>query len=82
MKAEEKAKGKAIKLIESFYRFIPEYENPQVSIDVSKQCALICVDEIIEATKVKKYFQSRMTIDYKWIKSEYWQKVKQEIEKL
>ena len=42
----------------------------------AKQCALICVDEIIE--EIKEWNMS--VIDYQ-NRIEYWQEVKQEIEK-
>jgi hypothetical protein len=63
MKAKEKAE-------ELFYKMLSTDKLDDYSFvgsKVAKQCALICVDEI-------------MTIDSKAI--EYWQEVKQEIEKL
>jgi len=50
----------------------------------AKQCALICVDEIIEATRMKVSYgflkSQEKPIEYRY--SEYWQEVKQQIEKL
>jgi hypothetical protein len=53
--------------------------------DVAKKCALVAVDEILEATKHEYQIQYESgewsrEIGYKY--SEYWQEVKQEIEKL
>lgn len=49
---------------------------------IGKECALICVDEIIELTKINKPIWSRNTLQTKFIYSEYWLEVKQEINKL
>ena len=57
---------KAIELFDRFLRV--EYPGP------AKDCALIAVDEVIEALH-EHHWQNRLTIDY-------WQVVKQEIEKL
>jgi hypothetical protein len=43
--------------------------------EAAKQCALIAVDEIIEAAEWYEF-------DYHYKKVEYWREVKQEIEKL
>jgi hypothetical protein len=60
MDAKEKAKA----LVRRFRGF--EMPNEHIS---SKQCALICVDEILKEA-------------YCSYKTQYWQEVKQEIEKL
>ena len=59
------AKEKALEL---FDRFQWKGDVARMSLDNSKQCALICVDEILEEC-----------LD---IKESYWQEVKQEINKL
>jgi hypothetical protein len=51
-----------------------------VGSKVAKQCALICVDEIIESTKTSTY-NGKEDSDG-WYIDTYWQEVKQEIEKL
>jgi hypothetical protein len=73
MKPKEKAK----ELVEKYYHlFSVELEN---SIDYreANQCALIAVDEIIkqEAERCLAYKETDKFVDY-------WQEVKQEIEKL
>jgi hypothetical protein len=74
------AKEKANELVgKCFDTFINDEEEHYVEIAwrLSKQCALIAVDEIIEA------------IDFDWMEVQnldsehrYWEKVRQEIEKL
>lgn len=65
---------KAISLVRKFYRFCNE-ENGNIlavladaDMDSAKQCALICVDQIIMEAKGYRY--------------EYYKKVKSEIKKL
>ncbi|HEY9885925.1 MAG TPA: hypothetical protein V6C96_01565 [Vampirovibrionales bacterium] len=80
------AKEKAIELVEKMQvihytklRSRPEHKGIPVSMhhDQVKQCALICVDEILnnysEISKITHRAKSH---------EEYWQKVKEEIEKL
>jgi len=58
-------KEKAVLLVDFFYRFnLTTYEK--------KQCALMCVDEILKVEK--GYYGNRET--------KYWQEVKEEINKL
>jgi len=80
-------KEKAIELVDKFYQLFPlkkdvisiygtlswEYDNWVQA----KQCALIAVDEIIEANPI--IFRLDNTI---MSNKSYWQEVKQEIEKL
>jgi len=61
-------KEKAKELVENFYCNIDFNECYQGSKTSAKQCALICVDEILN-------FYDRVDL-------EYWQEVKQEINKL
>tara|TARA_R110000851_G_scaffold318152_1_gene481872 strand:- start:40 stop:249 length:210 start_codon:yes stop_codon:yes gene_type:complete len=67
------AKDKAKELVERFkYRTIRGTEFETMSISLAKQCALICVDEILE---IKSVYHS-IELD------NYWQEVKQEIENI
>ncbi len=67
-------KEKARELINKFWNEAT-YENEEHKPNyTSKQCALICVDEILEVTPMYKGL-----LNHKWI---YWNNVKQEIEKL
>jgi len=66
-------KEKAVELLDSFYMPI----NLKTDYKEAKQCALICVDEIIEA------------INFDWMEEQnldrqhaYWQEVRKEIEQL
>ena len=63
-------KEKAKELLDQ-YNFI--YIQNYISIHEVKQCALIAVDEILEI------FEDTNGSDYRF---EYWEQVKQEIEKL
>ena len=68
MKAVDKAK----ELVDRFkYRTIRGTEFETMSISLAKQCALICVDEILR--EIPKRFDSE---------ERYWQEVKKEIKKL
>ena len=51
-----------------------DFGNPIVFDNQLKQCALIAVDEIIDSLQIKNYAQAD---NY-----EYWNEIKQEIEKL
>jgi hypothetical protein len=69
-------KEKAEELVNKYLRTYPIYDNPTVVISYTnteaKSCALIAVDEILKITWVDKFL----------ITEDYWQEVKQEIEKL
>jgi hypothetical protein len=66
-------KEKAEELYLKFYSKIPSIQDEgQMQDEASKQCALIAVDEILKITWVDKFL----------ITEDYWQEVKQEIEKL
>jgi len=71
-----KAKDKAKELVEKYYAFIDFSEVYQPSSKSAKQSALICVDEIINTYPTP---WSSLDIDPQ---KEYWQEVKQEINKL
>jgi hypothetical protein len=65
MKAKEEAKD----LVDKYkYRIIRGVKIEQMTISLAKQCALICVDEIIKS----------FTFD----KIKYYEKIKREINKL
>ena len=70
MTPQEKAKELFAKYADEF-NFDDTYRGYKQQ---SKQCALIVVDEIIK-------YQEKISEHY-WIDLEYWQEVKQEIEKL
>ena len=72
MKAKEEAK----ELVDKYkYRIVRGVEIEQMSISLAKQCALICVDEIIKSLRHLKH---SFTFD----EIKYYEKVKQEINKL
>jgi hypothetical protein len=73
MKVEDEAKKKAEQLIYQFKYCNGRNVNDDMINTHVKQCALICVDEIIQALESHTW-QNRKLI-------EYWQKVKQEINK-
>ena len=62
------AREKAKDLFDKFYYLFPEKHRIDFGYKESKQCALIAVDELIKETD--------------WSEINYWQEVKQEIEKL
>jgi hypothetical protein len=66
-------KEKAIELVDRYYSlFSLEFENT-IDITQAKKCALIAVDEILHNDGFTQFDQYL---------TEYWQEVKQEIEKL
>jgi hypothetical protein len=78
MKQTMKAKDKAKELVDKYLNAsfnckdcdMPFCESPCTMLDLreAKECALICADELIEYTD--------------WQEVNYWQEVKQEIQKL
>lgn len=68
------AKEKAIELYEFF-------EGYPLTIDWVKQCAIKCVDEIIESNPMEDFGCSDSGTEYRST-DEFWQEVKEEIEKL
>ena len=83
-------KDKAKELVDKYrtYVRIADYydlNSSEDEIHIAKQCALICVDEIIEAehriwekvSHIAHYVSYDQTTDYA-----YWQEVKKEINKL
>ena len=73
-------KEKAKELVEKYYALIDFSEVYQPSSKSAKECALICVEEIIsipsvQAAYAQGYSNSKST-------ESYWREVKQEIKKL
>jgi hypothetical protein len=67
-------KNKAEELVWKYLPILIIKENP---FDLSKQCALIAVDEIINSNPHSNPFNTAV-----YPTMEYWQEVKNEIEKL
>jgi len=69
-------KEKAEEIVEQMSDFIPRYDHNEENINIetiircAKQCALIAVDEMLKTNWINVW------------EKEYWQEVKQEIEKL
>ena len=69
-------KEKAKELFNKYYSYLKSnLMDDKEAIEDAKQCALIAVDEIIEAIEWHEYETPNKEI-------RYWQEVKQEIEKL
>ena len=70
-------KEKAKELVDKYTQYVTEINE----YEYAKNCALIAVDEILNSTPYgwydKRFFSDKMKKFY-----EYWQEVKQEIEKL
>jgi hypothetical protein len=85
-------KEKAEELFEKFNNVDSPYlENFGMTFTMAKRCALISVDEILKANELNYLFTNEQincmegTSDDRWIYEtymEYWQQVKNEIEKL
>jgi len=77
-------KDKAIELHENFwsvyYADLAEDFTYKYISDISKKCALICVDEIVNTKSLKNRSCGYITLNERHI--EFWNEVKQEIEKL
>jgi hypothetical protein len=67
-------KEKAKELFDKYMKPIDGLHKYPMCFDTAKQCALIAVDEVIEALH-EHHWQNRLIIDY-------WQEVKNELEKL
>lgn len=71
---------KAKELVNQYHHFDFRNHAP-ANYQMAKQCALICVDKIMEW--IDKVEHITVLVDGKWIiSSEYWESVKKEIEKL
>lgn len=68
------SKEKAKELVDKYILLVPEHFGG-MDLELAKQCALICVDECLKIERKKDMDFSKRNI-------EYWQEVKQEIEKL
>jgi hypothetical protein len=72
-------KEKAEELLNKINAVTDEWGNYPMCFDTSKQCALIAVDEILNFD-IKAKNESQFVIEKRI--EDYWQEVKQEIEKL
>ena len=68
-----KAKDKALELVNNFYLNGIKDKDYSMEYEDSKECALICVDEILNNRGIPFYFESCF---------KFWKEVKQEINKL
>ena len=77
-------KDKALELYNKYEQLGRDFTRGVSMKEFAKQCALIAVDEIIEATNMYQYGISNALehIPSKIVKHPYWQEVKQEIENL
>lgn len=77
-------KEKAQELVGKYVFFAKGKILFQLTMESAKQCALIAVDEIIEATNMYQFGISndKESIPPKVVNHPYWQEVKQEIEKI
>ena len=75
-------KQKAKKLVDRFIKLVPS-EFHGMHRGLAKQCALICVDEILKIQTLRSTkMDAKMDRYSESDSAEYWQEVKQEIEKL
>ena len=74
-------KEKAKELVDKFDEFTIHH-SWRFKNDDAIECALIAVDEIINSTHSYQYMLAADLFTRKTFKREYWQEVKQEIEKL
>lgn len=75
-----KAKEKAEELINKMWLHSGAQDDAWMDKDMTKQCAIIAVDEILNTNTLEQRSCGFITLSEKHI--EYWQEVKQEIEKL
>jgi hypothetical protein len=78
-------KEKRKELIEKMYNVQDPMNGYPMCFDTAKQCALIAVDEILKSNPTTFYEEIIENIGYTAMRecnSNYWQEVKQEIEKL
>ena len=83
MTAKEKAQELLDKMSSQTYSYQPYagayYNIEEIGDEAGKKCALIAVDEIIESLPCREEYGG----EWKLIdNTEYWQEVKQEIEKI
>jgi len=72
------AKEKAKELVEKYLKKIGPYHAETKTKELAKQSALICVDEVLENISEKQV----STYNPFMMNTDYWQEVKQEINKL
>jgi hypothetical protein len=81
-----KTKEKAFELVDKYMniRNVKLSDYSIIYLPTAKQCALIAVDEIIEATNMYQFGISndKESIPPKVVNHPYWQEVKQEINNL
>jgi hypothetical protein len=75
------AKEKAIELVQLFYNNQCSYSIIELAYSSAKQCALICVDEIINIPSIQIGYSQGFSKNNKSTES-YWREVKKEINKL
>jgi len=77
-------KDKALELYNKYEQLGRDFTRGVSMKEFAKECALIAVDEIIEATNMYQYGINNALehIPAKIVKHPYWQEVKQDIEKL
>jgi len=76
-----KQKEKAFELVAKFSPILPFY-SVMDNLNKSKQCAIIAVDELIESTFSKEWYNNNDIIPADYLLTEYWNEVKNEIKKL
>ena len=72
------AKEKAKELVEKYLKKIGPYHAETKTKELAKQSALICVDEVLENISEKQV----STYNPFMMNTDYWQEVKEEINKL
>lgn len=75
-------KEKAQELFNKMYLVDDPMGNYPMCFDTAKQCALIAVDEMLEYTKRQTYNQHNWNEITGYRYDEFWQQVKNEIERL
>lgn len=75
-------KEKAQELFEKYNNYLQQEMNCIVYVRNAKQCAMICVDEVIKS--LEEYDERNDTHELQNMESDfrYWEKVKQELELL
>ena len=72
-------KEKAEELLSKYYKLLPISASFEYTLKICKECSLIAVDELIKELPVLDYHPLG---SYTNPKIQYWQNVKQEIQKL
>lgn len=78
-------KEKAKQLVDKFINEQPvfdeeddtDFENNKRSLYFAKKCAIICIEEILQIV-----FENNFETEYYWHKTDYWNSVRTEINKL